>query len=155
VEATATLRRGVDWGSLAPLRLRARAIAAGVYAGAHRSARRGAVVVVVSDLLDLPEDAAERIAQLASRGRVVVGVQTLDPDEASFPWTGPLRLRAMEGGQLVETDGDEAREAYLAALSRAQGAWETALARRGARLVRCETSEDPVLVVRRIVERVR
>src|SRR5947209_872607 len=40
----AEIRRGVDWGSLAPLRLRARAVAEGVYAGMHRSARRGAGV---------------------------------------------------------------------------------------------------------------
>src|SRR5499427_4037233 len=31
----------IDWGSIAPLRLRARAVAEGVYAGAHRSLRRG------------------------------------------------------------------------------------------------------------------
>src|ERR1700745_1820346 len=34
----------LDWGSLAPLRLRARLVAEGVYAGSHRSARRGAGV---------------------------------------------------------------------------------------------------------------
>jgi hypothetical protein len=38
------LRTKIDWGSLAPLRLRARVVAEGVYAGAHRSARRGAGV---------------------------------------------------------------------------------------------------------------
>src|SRR6516225_8615927 len=38
------IRRALDWGSLAPLRLRARLVAEGVYAGAHRSARRGAGV---------------------------------------------------------------------------------------------------------------
>ncbi len=34
----------VEWGSFAPLRLRARAIAEGVWAGAHRSVRKGAGV---------------------------------------------------------------------------------------------------------------
>lgn len=38
------LRTKVDWGSLAPLRLRARLVAEGVYAGSHRSARRGSGV---------------------------------------------------------------------------------------------------------------
>ena len=38
------LRRSIDWGSLAPLRIRARMVAEGVYAGAHRSARKGAGV---------------------------------------------------------------------------------------------------------------
>lgn len=35
------LRKAIDWGELSPLRLRARSLADGVYAGAHRSARRG------------------------------------------------------------------------------------------------------------------
>jgi uncharacterized protein (DUF58 family) len=34
----------VDWGAFAPLRLRARAVADGVWAGAHRSVRKGAGV---------------------------------------------------------------------------------------------------------------
>jgi uncharacterized protein (DUF58 family) len=34
----------VDWGAFAPLRLRARAVAEGVWAGAHRSVRKGAGV---------------------------------------------------------------------------------------------------------------
>src|SRR5215471_4319109 len=41
-ERARDLRRKVDWGSLAPLRIRARMVAEGVYAGAHRSARKGA-----------------------------------------------------------------------------------------------------------------
>src|SRR5579872_3524991 len=39
-----TIRKALDWGELAPLRLRARQVAEGVYAGMHRSARRGAGV---------------------------------------------------------------------------------------------------------------
>ncbi len=35
------LRAKVDWGNLSPLRLRARILADGVWAGVHRSARRG------------------------------------------------------------------------------------------------------------------
>lgn len=36
------LRRAIDWGRLAPLRLQAKAVADGVYAGGHKSLRRGA-----------------------------------------------------------------------------------------------------------------
>src|SRR5262245_26757930 len=38
------LRSAIDWGKLAPLRLRSRLVAEGVFAGGHRSARRGAGV---------------------------------------------------------------------------------------------------------------
>jgi uncharacterized protein (DUF58 family) len=37
----ARLRGALDWGKLVPLRLKARSVADGVYAGGHRSPRRG------------------------------------------------------------------------------------------------------------------
>ena len=43
-ERAQDIRRSIDWGSLAPLRIRARMVAEGVWAGAHRSARKGAGV---------------------------------------------------------------------------------------------------------------
>ena len=84
-------------------RHRARSI--GALGAIARAARRGSVVVVLSDLLDLPPEAAERIGAIATRGRVVVVVQTLDPDEADFPFTETVRLRALEG----ERDGRDRR----------------------------------------------
>jgi uncharacterized protein (DUF58 family) len=119
-----------------------------------RASRRGSVIVVLSDLVDLPEHAAESLSAIASRGRVLVVVQTLDPDEARFPFDGTVRLRALEGEAVVETDA-AARDRYLAALERLQSAWERALVARGGRLVRAETNEDPVRVVRRVIEAAR
>jgi hypothetical protein len=127
-------------------------------AGIARSARRGSIIVVLSDLLDLPEVAVDRIAAMGSRGRVVRVVQTLDPDEARLPFEGTVRLRALEGtgpGAVVETDTDATREQYLASLRRLQDAWQRSLVARGGRLVMTETSEDPVRVVRSVVEAVR
>src|SRR5258705_13534241 len=52
-----TLIRGaLDWGNLAPLRLRSRLVAEGVYAGGHRSARRGAGVEFGGHRPDTPGD---------------------------------------------------------------------------------------------------
>lgn len=116
-----------------------------------RSARRGSVVVVLSDLLDLPGQAAERIAAIATRGCVLVVVQTLDPDESDFPFVETVRLKALEGGATVETD-EAARESYLAALAAEQGAWRRTLVGRGAKLLTMTTDVDPVTAVRAIVE---
>jgi len=116
-----------------------------------RAARRGSVVVVLSDLLDLPPEAPERLAAIATRGRAVVVVQTLDPDEATFPFTETVRLKALEGGATVETD-DAARERYLAALAELQEAWRRTLVGRGASFVTMTTDRDPVSAVRAIVE---
>ncbi|MFO0676686.1 MAG: DUF58 domain-containing protein [Polyangiaceae bacterium] len=119
--------------------------------GLARTARRGAMVVVLSDLLDLPEGASDFVCALAARGRVLVVVQVLDPDEVDFPFEGTLRVRALEGSTVVETDGESAREAYVARLAELAETWERALAPRGGRLVRAVTSTDPVTTVREIV----
>jgi uncharacterized protein (DUF58 family) len=120
-----------------------------------RTTRRGAIVVVLSDLLDLPDNAPDRIAELAPSGRVLVVVQTLDPTEADFPFEGTVRLRALEGGAVVETDAGTARDKYLAALGDLTGRWKSAIERRGGRFVRATSADDPVETVRAIVRAVR
>jgi uncharacterized protein (DUF58 family) len=120
-----------------------------------RSSRRGAMVVVLTDLLDLPRGAEQRIAELASRGRVLMVVQTLDPAEVAFPYRGTVRLRALEGGEVVETDADTARDRYLSALAELRASWQRILEQRGARLAWATSAEDPVRIVRQIVESIR
>jgi len=119
--------------------------------GLARSARRGSIVVMLSDLLDLPDVAADRIASVAAGGRVVVVVQLLDPDEATFPFQGTLRLESHEGALVVETDADATRAAYLEALARHGATWDRTLVGHGARVVHALTTDDPVRVVRSIV----
>jgi len=119
-----------------------------------RSARRGSVVVVLSDLLDLPAEAAERISAVATRGRVVVVVQVLDPDEATFPFTETVRLRSLEGNVTVESD-EAARDRYLAALGELQETWRRILVGRGASFLTMTTDQDPVAAVRSIIEAVQ
>jgi len=120
-----------------------------------RTARRGNILVWLSDLLDLPADAHERVAALATHGRVLVVVQTLDPDEATFPFEGTVRLRAMEGDTVVETDAETTREKYLEALAELEDKWRRAVTTRGGRFLRAVTTCDPVRVVRQVVEAVR
>ena len=120
-----------------------------------RAARRGAIVVLLSDLIDLPPGAAERVAAIASQGRVLVVVQTLDPDEIDFPFTGNVRLRGLEGGAVVETDADTARERYIAAMQDLTRTWREAVVRRTGRFVQASSDGDPVDVVRAVVEGIR
>ena len=119
---------------------------------ALRGARRGSAIVFFSDLLDLPDDAAEAIAALGTRGRPLAVVEVLDPDEATLPYEGPIRLRAVEAGPndvvSIQTDAPTVRAEYLANLDKRRTAWREALARHGGALVRAVTSDDPVAVVR-------
>jgi uncharacterized protein (DUF58 family) len=120
-----------------------------------RSTRRGAIVVFLSDLLDLPPDAAQRVAAIATSGRVLAVVQILDPAEVDFPYSGTVRLRALEGDVVVETDGDTARPQYEKALDELTRGWRDVVVRRGGAFLRATTAEDPVHVARAIADLVR
>jgi uncharacterized protein (DUF58 family) len=120
-----------------------------------RSTRRGAIVVVLSDLIDLPDGAADRIAALAQPGRVLVVVQLLDPSEAEFPFAGTVRLRALEGGVVVETDADSTRGRYLEALGSLTRGWSDRVVARAGRFLVATTADSPAHVVREIVRAVK
>lgn len=122
--------------------------------GLARSARRGSVIVILSDLLDLPPATPDRISAIATRDRIVVVTQILDPDEATFPFKETVRLRALEGEAVVETD-EAARDRYLAALAAHTESWRRAIVGRGGSFLRATTDENPVSAVRRIIEAVR
>jgi uncharacterized protein (DUF58 family) len=117
-----------------------------------RSARRGAIVVVLSDLLDTSAVAPSRVAALTSAGFVLAVVHTLDPAEVEFPFRGTVRLRALEGGAVVETDADTTRQRYLAAMTALTTEWREEVVRRGGRFLRATTADDPVRTVAAIVE---
>ena len=119
-----------------------------------RRARRGSIIVLVSDLVDLPERALPAFMALGTNGRSLVVLRVLDPMEASFGFSGHVRLRAMEGSAVVETDADEVRATYQA---RIHGIAERAaldLARRGGRFVDATTDKPAAEVVRSVVRAV-
>jgi len=122
-----------------------------VLAKVERSAPRGAVTLVVSDLLDLPERAAERIAALGARGRSLVVLQVLDPDEIDLPYTGPVRLQSLESDLVVDTDAPQVRADYQAALARLRDGFQNELVQRGGRFLFDSTAEPPAAVVRRVL----
>ena len=121
-------------------------------AGVERRALRGASVVVLSDLVDLPDGALEAVTALGVRGKTLVALRVLDPTELSFPFTGPVHLRALEGETRVETDGATARPRYLAALEAQARDWEARLVSRNGALVEASTADDPVKTVRSVLD---
>lgn len=117
-----------------------------------RSTPSGSITVVLSDFLDLPENAVDAIASLSSRTRLVVGVQVLDRDERDLPYKGPVRLRAMESDLVVDTDAPRVRAEYQAALAALTARVRGRFVERGGRFVDCVTDEEPARVVRRVLE---
>jgi uncharacterized protein (DUF58 family) len=117
-----------------------------------RKARRGSVVVLFSDLLDLPARAMGAFGSLATSGRALIGVQVLDPAEATLDFRGNVLFRALEGGALVEADADAVRGVYAERLAAIAAAWSKELAARGGRLIEAKTGDAPTEVVRAIVQ---
>lgn len=120
----------------------------------ERRASRGSSVVVLSDLLDLPDGAEHALASLGTRGKGLAVVRVLDPDEVTFPFSGPLHLHAVEGEARVETDAALARPEYLAALAAQARNWSERLLSRGGSLVLCSSADDPVKSVRNVLDAV-
>jgi uncharacterized protein (DUF58 family) len=119
-----------------------------------RRGKRGTIVVLLSDLIDLPDETLQRFAALGMGGRVLLAVQVLDPDELTFPFEGTVRLRALEGSTVVETDAAATRDKYLAKLAEIAESWATKLTSHGGQFLRASTSDDPGELLRRAVSTV-
>lgn len=151
VEAFEQLRAGEDEaGDASQTSVTAASFERQLYAVA-KAARRGSVIVLLSDLIDLPVIAASEFATLGNRQRSTVVVRVLDPVEAKFSFRGVVRLKSSTGDKIVETDAGVARAGYLQALANVSEQWRTALSAHNGRLVECTTDDDPVDVLRTIL----
>lgn len=118
-----------------------------------RKSRRGAVVVLISDFLDLPSEAEGAFTALASRGRALIGVRVLDRAEAELNFDGHVRLRSMEGPSVtVEADAAVVRAAYQERLAAIAGRWASQLEARGGRFLDATTEEPPAALLKRVVQ---
>jgi uncharacterized protein (DUF58 family) len=116
-----------------------------------RRASRGSVIVVLSDLIDLHDDALRALLVVAAGPRAMVLVQVLDPTERDLAFRGKVRLRAIEGEGVVVTDADAVRGAYRERLAAHTEACRRAVEAEGGRLVQACSSDDPVDVVRDVL----
>lgn len=111
----------------------------------------GSVVLVVSDLVDLPERARDIIAGMARARRSVVVLQVLDPAEAEFTFKDPARLVAAEGNHVTEISGQADQSRYLSRLQEIRQEWRESLIDRGGRLVTATTTDAPLETLRRVL----
>jgi uncharacterized protein (DUF58 family) len=109
-------------------------------------APRGSIVVLFSDLVDLPDSAVQRVVELATRRRRVFATRVLSPEEAELPFDDQSRFVALEGNVVVEASPVAARRGYLAALASSLAAWDRALAVHGGAAYPAVTTDDPVRV---------
>ena len=77
--------------------------------------RRG-LIVLISDLLDQPEDVVRGLKQIHSRRSDVMVFHLLDRDELKFPFQEPSLFQDMEEDLKLLTDPHAIRAAYLKAI---------------------------------------
>jgi uncharacterized protein (DUF58 family) len=79
--------------------------------------RRG-LVVLLSDLMDEPEELLRALGLLRGRGHDVIVLQLLDRGELQLRRQGPSIIEDMETGERLTTDVDELRGEYAEAIRR-------------------------------------
>ena len=80
------------------------------------SLKRKGLLLLVSDLLDQPEQVVKGLKQLRSKGNDILVFQILDRDELEFPFKAPTLFLDMEEEIKLLTDPYAIRPAYLKAI---------------------------------------
>lgn len=78
-----------------------------------RQLKRRGLVVVVSDLIDDPEETMRAIRMIGAHKHDVIVFHVQDHTEWEFDFEGPTLFRDMETGQEMEVDPASLRESYL------------------------------------------
>ncbi len=82
-----------------------------------RSLKRRGLVVLISDLIDEPEQTLNAIRLLGSHGHDVIVFQIRDASELEFPFEGATLFRDVETGEELEVDPVTVRESYMQQLA--------------------------------------
>jgi uncharacterized protein (DUF58 family) len=79
-----------------------------------RNLKRRSLVVLISDLIDDPDETIRAIRMIAAHRHDVVVMQIQDPAESDFTFDGSTLFRDVETGEELEVDPEAMRETYLA-----------------------------------------
>ena len=81
------------------------------------SLKRRGFIILISDLLDKPEEVMRGLKQLRSRGNDVMVFHLLDSDELEFPFEQPTLFIDLEEDTRLLTDPQAVRSAYLQSMN--------------------------------------
>jgi len=99
------------------------------------------LVVLVSDLLDDPDEVVSGLKHLRFRGTDVIVFQVLDPYEIRFPFKGAARFTDLESADVVTADPSRVRAAYLEAIDGLRSRYEKELRSHGIDFLMLDTSK--------------
>jgi uncharacterized protein (DUF58 family) len=98
------------------------------------------LAVLISDLLDDPDEVVGGLKHLRFRGTDVIVFQVLDPHEIRFPFRGAARFKDVETGDEITADPSRVRDAYLGAIDGLRGRYEKELRSQGIDFLMLDTS---------------
>jgi uncharacterized protein (DUF58 family) len=78
-----------------------------------RNLKRRSLVIIVSDLIDDPDETLKSIRLIGSHRHDVIVFHVQDPAELEFDFAGSTLFRDVETGEELEVDPDAIRETYL------------------------------------------
>jgi uncharacterized protein (DUF58 family) len=81
------------------------------------SLKRRGIIILISDLLDKPEEVMRGLKQLRSKGNDVMVFHLLDSDELEFPFEQPTLFIDLEEDINLLTDPQAVRSSYLKSMN--------------------------------------
>lgn len=81
------------------------------------SLKRRGFIILISDLLDKPEEVMRGLKQLRSKGNDVMVFHLLDRDELEFPFEQPTLFMDLEEDMKLLTNPQEVRPSYLKSMN--------------------------------------
>jgi uncharacterized protein (DUF58 family) len=99
------------------------------------------LAVLISDLLDDPDEVVRGLKHLRFRGTDVIVFQVLDPHEIHFPFKGAARFTDLESADEITTDPASVRDAYLRAIGDLRERYEKELRSQGIDFLTLDTSK--------------
>src|SRR4051812_39715114 len=99
------------------------------------------LAVLISDLLDDPDQVVSGLKHLRFRGTDVIVFQVLDPHEINFPFTGAARFTDVESEEVVTADPARVRAGYLEEMAALRARYERELKGVGIDFLTLDTSK--------------
>jgi len=99
------------------------------------------LAVLVSDLLDDPDEVVKGLQHLRFRGTDVIVFQILDPYELQFPFRGAARFTDVESADEITADPARVRDGYLAAMEEMRTRYQKELRGAGIDFLTLDTSK--------------
>jgi uncharacterized protein (DUF58 family) len=112
---------------------------------------RRAVIIVISDFLDFDQSYFSLLGTLRAKGSDILLIQTMDPEELSFPFEGVVRFEDLESDRVVQVDAPTVKKGYLNELNNYLQSMQSSSRKRDLQYHLISTDENPIAVLNKVL----